>query len=340
MLCWSNICGTTPAFPFIRKTKVWNSSGVEPAGVSELQRHAEVATPGAIVWRGDTSLPTSEQGFKVLGGAIWDTQTSSSVSCSGKSMNTRCCSSGSRSSQTSKLRGSSCRIATSRGIMMGALTRSPCRRGRVLAPAPRWAWFLRSAQRIHPAAHWASWADALAMIQQRHPAIVGTIVGALKNNAESVSIRCLLDCVRKFAETGFEVPDWTDLAEGKVPGDEGEDDPCQPKTGWEKRVGELSRGAFLQRHCVAQLGDSECALALSQSGPLASVPFVCLPIDRTRRFDSQPFRLLLLHRFRQPQLPVWPSSRRPWPSPGSLRERGGFGAQGVGSRVSSGESMS
>ena len=36
------------------KTKVWNKSG-------------EVATPGAIVWRGDTSFLTSEQGFKVLG---------------------------------------------------------------------------------------------------------------------------------------------------------------------------------------------------------------------------------------------------------------------------------
>ena len=35
------------------KTKVWNRSGVEPAGVSELQRQAEVATPGATVWRGD-----------------------------------------------------------------------------------------------------------------------------------------------------------------------------------------------------------------------------------------------------------------------------------------------
>ena len=49
------------------KTKVWNRSGAEPAGCSESQRHAEVATPGAIVWRGDTSLPTSEQGFLVLG---------------------------------------------------------------------------------------------------------------------------------------------------------------------------------------------------------------------------------------------------------------------------------
>ena len=159
---------------------------------------------------------------------------------------------------------------------------------------------LRSAQRIHPAAHWASWADALAMIQQRHPAIVDTIVGALENNAESVSIRCLLDCVRKLAETGFEVPDWTDLAEGKVPGDEGEDDPCQPKIGWQKRAANSVEERFFSNTVWPSLGDSERALALSQCGPLASVPFVCLPIDRTRRFDSQPFRLLLLRRLRQP----------------------------------------
>ena len=49
------------------KTKVWNRSGVEPAGCSVLQHQAELATPGAIVWRSDTALPTCKQGFKVLG---------------------------------------------------------------------------------------------------------------------------------------------------------------------------------------------------------------------------------------------------------------------------------
>ena len=122
---------------------------------------------------------------------------------------------------------------------------------------------LRSAQRIH----------ALAMIQQRHPAIVNTIVGALENNAESVSIRCLLDCVRKLAETGFEVLDWTDLAEGKIPGDEGEDDPCQPKRGWQKRAANSVEERFFSNTVWPSLGDSERALALSQCGPLASVPF-------------------------------------------------------------------
>ena len=48
MFCCNNIFGTTPAFPFTQ-TKVWNRSGVEPAGVSELQR-AEVAPLGVVVW--------------------------------------------------------------------------------------------------------------------------------------------------------------------------------------------------------------------------------------------------------------------------------------------------
>ena len=125
-------------------------------------------------------------------------------------------------------------------------------------------------------------------------------MGALKNNAESDSIRCLLDCARRLAETGFEVPDWTDLAEGKVAGDEGEDDPCQPKIGWQKQAANSVEECFFSNTVWPSLGDSERALGLSQCGPLASVRFVCFPIDRTRRFDSQPFRLLLLRRLRLP----------------------------------------
>ena len=64
---------------------------------------------------------------------------------------------------------------------------------------------LRSAQRIHPAAHWASWADALAMIQQRHWRTTLNLFP---------SVVCWI--ARMLAETGFEVPNWTDLAEGKV----------------------------------------------------------------------------------------------------------------------------
>ena len=38
---------------------------------------------------------------------------------------------------------------------------------------------LRSAERSRVAAHFASWADALPMIQERHPAVAELIVGSL-----------------------------------------------------------------------------------------------------------------------------------------------------------------
>ena len=136
---------------------------------------------------------------------------------------------------------------------------------------------LKSAQRIHPATHWASWADALAMIHQRHNAISDTTVGTLESNAESDSIRCLLDCARRLEKTGFEMPDWTDLAEGKVAGDEGEDDPCPPKIGWQKQAANSVEECFFSNTVLSSLGDSERALALTQRNLLASAPFVCFP---------------------------------------------------------------
>ena len=179
---------------------------------------------------------------------------------------------------------------------------SPCHRAQEFASLPlrHGGLGLRSAHRIHPAAHWASWANALEMINQRHPAVADIIVGAPGSDAESDSIRCLVDCARKLEEMVFEVPDWTDLAKGKVPGDEGEDDLCQPKIGWQKQAANSVEESFLNSTAWPSLEDSERALALSQRGPLASVPFVCFPTDRTRRFDSQPFRLLLLRRLGLP----------------------------------------
>ena len=61
---------------------------------------------------------------------------------------------------------------------------------------------------------------------------------ALGNDAESDSIRCLVDCVRKLEDTGFEVPNWSDLAQGRVP-------PSQPKIGWQKQAASPIEEDFL-----------------------------------------------------------------------------------------------
>ena len=87
--------------------------------------------------------------------------------------------------------------------------------------------------------------------------------------------------------------------------------------------------------CWPHLSLAERALVRSQSGPLASVPFTALPIHRISRMDPEPFRVLLLRRLRMPpppqcsRLPVWPSTRRPWPPPRSVQQGWGVGQKGV-----------
>ena len=44
---------------------------------------------------------------------------------------------------------------------------------------------LRSAVRTSAAAHWASWADTLPMIHQRHPVVATRIVHALAQEVDS-----------------------------------------------------------------------------------------------------------------------------------------------------------
>ena len=53
-------------------------------------------------------------------------------------------------------------------------------------------------------------------------------------------------------------------------------------------------------HAIREVLPIPQALLRSQGGPLASAPFVCMPVDRVFRIDSQPFRILLLRRLRMP----------------------------------------
>ena len=56
-----------------------------------------------------------------------------------------------------------------------------------------------------------------------------------------------------------------------------------------------------RKHVVfPSLTSPEQALVRSQSGPLASVPFTSMPVQRVSRMDSEVFRVLLLRRLRLP----------------------------------------
>ena len=77
---------------------------------------------------------------------------------------------------------------------------------------------LRSARRMCVAAHWASWADALPMIQERHPTVADQFVCRLEGVPDSP---CLSSAWRAAASLhgvrGWEVPQWSALARGLRP---------------------------------------------------------------------------------------------------------------------------
>ena len=85
------------------------------------------------------------------------------------------------------------------------------------ARLPLWegGFGLRSAQRTQPAAHWASWADAIKMVKDRHLSVAKLIVSALEGGREVRSIQVVMQCTQVLERTGFDCPPWAHLAEGR-----------------------------------------------------------------------------------------------------------------------------
>ena len=50
-----------------KKTQVWNRGGVESSGIEGMTNAARILQPDALVWPDDPSLPSAQQGMKVLG---------------------------------------------------------------------------------------------------------------------------------------------------------------------------------------------------------------------------------------------------------------------------------
>ena len=93
---------------------------------------------------------------------------------------------------------------------------------------------LRSAVRSREAAHWASWADCLPMVQKRHPQVAGIMLQGLNGGGEMASMNVVRECAASLADAGCVLPSWFELVDGvrpPVPEDTG--DPFQPRQGWQ-----------------------------------------------------------------------------------------------------------
>ena len=178
---------------------------------------------------------------------------------------------------------------------------------------------LRSADRSRVAAHWASWADTLPMIQERHPA-----VRADRRTQELDGVG-FLDCVGGWVAPRAKR---TRTARARC-----------PEVGWQHEA-----ASCVERHCRATPLSRNVHLASPQPNATGHVEIAERP-SRNSIFDdpfilfdtvgtcsppgpspTSPFPSLPLD---QAHLPVWPSTRRLWPPPCSLLTVRSAGEEGL-----------
>ena len=75
---------------------------------------------------------------------------------------------------------------------------------------------LRSATKLRFAAHWASCADTIKMVNERHPEVAERIIQSIRDRDDAPSIQAILSSQASLEEAGFVSPVWSDLASGRA----------------------------------------------------------------------------------------------------------------------------
>eukprot|EP00973_Karenia_brevis_P037020 5103385-Karenia_brevis.AAC.1 len=140
---------------------------------------------------------------------------------------------------------------------------------------------LRSAQRMAPAAYWASWADGLEMIKLRCPDTADRIVRSLDEGwlPEGTALRELQDSREHIQrEGGMTCPSWAELAGGARPQQTVDAEPGEWAHGWQfyaaAALDDRARQSFLTSE---ENSDTTKALLRSQSGLCSGRTFSALP---------------------------------------------------------------
>ena len=309
------------------KTQVWNAAGIRPPACDELDRVAQAEDPEApSVWRGG-DLPLALQGIKVLGTPLGqDEFIEAHLARTSQSHETLLdripMLSDVQSAWALLLHCANARATYllrvvrpemvqrfadghDRGLwrclstILGVHPEQCDLAAKEVATLPlTWRGLgLRSAVRTSVSAYWASWADSLAMIHQRHPEVADRIVVAL----DGVNHTPALSAARSaggqlMGVEGFNPPSWRALSLGARPAMREPDD-FEPGTaghGWQHEASSRVEREHRERWIMPRLADSEKAMLRSQSGPGAGLALSATPSNYSCRIAPHLFRVLLL----------------------------------------------
>ena len=219
------------------KTQVWNRGGVEPQDIDIITIEARIRVPGAVVWRGAQELPATRARVEGPWGSNWAPSVCARVLEAEVRRTTSSLPAHSiRERPTGKLaavmdvRVHPGKLLAADGVSgVDVAIRGVARRKRVAmfaildvqgapAEAQQLASLpltlgglgLASAERTRHVAHWASWADCLAMVQQRHPSVAEEMIVGLDRDL-APCLAAARHCKEVLAEANFHPPGWRDL---------------------------------------------------------------------------------------------------------------------------------
>ena len=160
---------------------------------------------------------------------------------------------------------------------------------------------LRKATRVSGPAHWASWADCLAMVHARHPDVAMLLVHHLEGGATTPCLREVRQVAHDLFEAGFEPHSWRALLAGARP-ERNEVDEFEwgCGSGWQHEAASRVERHHRDDHIFSHLTDPARALLLSQGGPGSGLALSTCPRCRITRMGPQHFRILLLRRLQLP----------------------------------------
>ena len=304
------------------KTQIWNKAGVRPEVCNVLERVARISNPRSIVWRG-SQLPLELQGIKILGTPLGHPEfvarhLQGVLEEQRVFLNRIPLVSDIQSAWLLLLHCANARAnyqiraVTPEGVEAYARahddgiwqcfcelleldpTAGDNRREIANLPLLLGGLGLRSASRLRESAHWASWADCLEMIHQRHPDVANRLVAQLEGHPDTPCLRAATTAAWSITGVmGFEPPSWTALAGGVRPAQHQPEDfePGATGGGWQHeaacRIEQRARDTLL-----LSLPDSGKALVRSQGGPGAGLAFTTCPTCRITKMEPAVFTSL------------------------------------------------
>ena len=136
---------------------------------------------------------------------------------------------------------------------------------------------LRSAVRTSNSAFWASWADSLPMVRERHPEAVDMIVAALHTDPVT-PILSAVGAAHTVSVGGFEPPSWAALSHGAQPVREPDVfEPGVSRRDWQHEAASHIEQMHRETWIFPRLTDSERAMLRFQSSPGAVLALSAVP---------------------------------------------------------------